>query len=730
MIAWTAFLGWAVWQHAQRTEQPPIYDAASYFQKAHNFWSQVDQGKLFNPLNVEPSFRPPATVLMSYPFGFESDYRGFYFRSIFLPLALLGIAIAIAGFGWRAAGAGDWLLVFFAMYLASLPAFYYFEFSPEFKNPHYWGLVDFFLSGMAALAAACSVRSLARFSIGWIAAATLASALCILIKPSGALVMALVGGIWLGLSALRIYLLRNAREQKMQALRWLWGSILIQALVGLCVLGLAFSSAYLSSANMELGVTAIGILKNEFTVSWTEAREFILHLGLGYAFPVVAALMVWFFGRQLARAGNDSNPWNRPMLCALAAASCAAFVFGAWFWIVGTGGARQIRYFFPFLLVAAIYAVPVIGQLARQLPRWQWLLLSLALLAPAVNLAVMLAQSSPSVAWQKWSGVNLSSGGTGTIAAQAKDLVAEAQREKRDLLVYSMAMNASDANFEAAFDYARIALAGAPKMAIARPRDWQRPTTFRIEDMLRATHWLFAPTRDPGEANAILDTSSIDSFAKERALFQAWAAKLTDKDGVAIVSQTADARVLRIVDPRLLEPAFDALLSRHQWRSIFVDANPKRRLTESETAAALLRYPPVLENVRFGDRFLLRALSPSRAGNDINLRVWWQPLPALKESDWAFFIHLVDEQGRILANNQLPFAVDASTRSGDKPIRFDQITIKNLPGNGSRSLAVGLVRPDQTLLAADRGSRDWHNHRVIVPLPAQPAQPAQKAPEK
>jgi len=139
LALWIAFVGWSMWQHAQQSQQPPIYDAFSYFIKGHNFWAEIHQHKLFNPFNVEPSFRPPGTILMSYPFGFNTDYRGFYFRSIFFPVALLGLAVVVAAYRGELDSRSKWQLVLFAVFLSCLPCFYDFEPSIEIPATMHWG---------------------------------------------------------------------------------------------------------------------------------------------------------------------------------------------------------------------------------------------------------------------------------------------------------------------------------------------------------------------------------------------------------------------------------------------------------------------------------------------------------------------------------------------------------------------------------------------------------------
>ena len=166
LLARLALVGTSTWRHTQETDQPPVHDAFTYYLKAHNFWANLSSAKGVNPLNLEPTFRPPGTVLMAYPFGFDPDYRNFYFRSIFLPIALLVAGVVVAGYGRDLSNRSKWYLALIAAFLTTLPAFYDFEVAPGFAVPSHWGLVDNFLGGMAALAAGASVRSVARQSTG------------------------------------------------------------------------------------------------------------------------------------------------------------------------------------------------------------------------------------------------------------------------------------------------------------------------------------------------------------------------------------------------------------------------------------------------------------------------------------------------------------------------------------------------------------------------------------
>lgn len=94
-ILWLALLAIAIWKHTHVTIQMPIYDSFAYYLKAHNFWEAVRIWQWFNPLDIEPTARPPGTILMSYPLGFDSDPRGFYFRSVYFHNCMLFLSVLI-----------------------------------------------------------------------------------------------------------------------------------------------------------------------------------------------------------------------------------------------------------------------------------------------------------------------------------------------------------------------------------------------------------------------------------------------------------------------------------------------------------------------------------------------------------------------------------------------------------------------------------------------------------
>src|SRR5262249_53769310 len=149
----------------------------------------VGEGRLLNLLSAPPPERPPGTVAMSYPFGFDRTFHGFYFRSVFVPVVLLCLAVWIAGAGTTSAD--PWTLPLLGPGVARRPILFQFELSDVLPSPVYWGPVDNFMAGISAVGAASIVRGLGRASFVWILVGFVAAAFSLLVKPAGVLTMGL-----------------------------------------------------------------------------------------------------------------------------------------------------------------------------------------------------------------------------------------------------------------------------------------------------------------------------------------------------------------------------------------------------------------------------------------------------------------------------------------------------------------------------------------------------------
>ena len=274
--------------------------------------------------------------------------------------------------------------------------------------------------------------------------------------------------------------------------------------------------------------------------------------------------------------------------------------------------------------MSATLALPVILSAVLTMSNWKLAIVSMVMVLPVVNMSLLLPQQNPSLEWQKWTGVNLSSGIKDPVIDQAQKIVNEVKRTGQNVTIFSLALNMVDADFQAVALNANYAVRPMPKISFLRPVDWQRPSTFRKDEMVSADYWIFEPVNDPKIVASKLNTFAVADFDQETMLFQAWASQLTTSEGVTVVSNSTNARVLRVNDNTPLESAFDQLVKNHSWRVAFIKANPKSRLGINELASELSLYPPSLENVNFGDIFHLRAFSVSQTGNQVTTRFWWE----------------------------------------------------------------------------------------------------------
>lgn len=715
LFIWILFLGCSLWQHAQFSQQPPIYDAFSYYEKAHNFWSQIEQRKWVNPFNVEPTFRPPGTIVMSYPFGFDADYRGFYFRSTFLPIALFILAFVICGYRRDLDEINKWHLMLFTAFFTTMPCFYHFEISPIIPSPDTWGLVDNFLAGVAALATASTVRSVWTRSYFWLTIGATLASFCLLIKPTGIFVMMLVGLSWFSLSVIELKLAWPSHEKLTKVFRRLLvGSVIFLAFY-LLVIACSFSSHYLSAHNLEYGQAAIVIMQKELALSWTVLRS-LIHDELGYPVIVLFCLIVLAGVSYLSRTYKQNQWWSQPVLIGLSCTSCGTLLFGVWFWIFGSGGASQLRYFIPFVLMTAIFAfLPTLVTL-RALGRWKRAVLLAIMIPPIINIGMLLLQRDPPVKWQTWTGVNLGTGTPDAISVQAQNFVSKVTHDGDvNILVYSFSMGYEDCAFTAAVQYSGLTMQ-QPIRALIRPVDWQRPTTFRRNELFDADYWLFKPEPNPQKALATLQSATpIETFQQEQALFEAWATRLTVSDGVSIVSNTPGARVLCITDLNSLEQSYNFLLSKHHWREIFLQQNFTRNTNESELATELAYHPPNLQNINFASPFFLRALSINRVGNLARVRLWMKPQAPLLDKDWAFFIHMLDTKGNIIQDRYIP--IQHGNTSSDVDYSFYQTVFNKLTKKETARLAVGFYRHNSEMLTDEKGDCNRDNRCVIIPMP-------------
>ena len=350
---------------------------------------------------------------MSYPFGFERDPRGFYFRSIFVPAALMILAAYTVARRRSATASYRWLAVLIAVLFSTRSLFYYFAIAPRHPFVSYWGQVDGFLSGVAALAAAAAWRCVGEKSIAWACIAAATSSLCMLIKPSGTVVAALIGVLWAALALARILIEAGASRQQRRAdiKRYLICGAIIAGVDAL-ILAAALSSAYLSNANLGYGAGALKVLKTLVVPSTLSATALwsYMRAGPGFAFMLVTVLAILVPASALLSTNRVATlETNARFSIAAALAAFVVLGFGLWFWL-GAGTEQQIRFAMPFCAISMVWMVPAVTEYWRAAPRPLTACAIVVMLAISLNLALLLAQGDPPAEWQRLSGISLDLG--------------------------------------------------------------------------------------------------------------------------------------------------------------------------------------------------------------------------------------------------------------------------------------------------------------------------------
>jgi hypothetical protein len=582
VLSWLVFLGVAVWRHVRVTEQPPIFDSLTYYWKAYSFWQAIHLGNIVDPLNLQPTFRPPGTIAMSYPFGFDPDPRGFYFRSVFLPAVLLTFAVLVAASRRRQELTERWYVALTAIFFSTPSLLYWFAIIPGASTTSYWGLVDGFLAGIAALAAAAAWKSVKQNSCTWTLAVALLSSFCIVIKPSGTFLAALIGVLWVFLTFVRIITTKVATRARTfkSWMRVILGALTI-AIMDVTVLAASVNSQYLSEPNIAYGQKMIVVARAELKVPLLSLWRLGLE-GLG------APLMLWMslaivivisgcFAARRQRYELDESV----LYCAAALAAVFAALFGGWFWLFFSGGQAVIRYAVPFFMVAMVLMVPpVVG--FRMAARSLTIASIFIMLGGSVNLAMLLARSSPGLVWQRWSGVSISPGLPFPPMTEFKRFV-EQPRAKRTF-VYSLDIDEADEILDSLSGTRWIFHPELAPISIRRPVKWDGPTTYHIDELLSSDYLLFRPVAQPSWQEVRAAGTFVPSFERECLIFRTWASSLTSADGVDVVVDFPSAKILAIRDRAQFRRSLMRVLPGHRWRPVFTEAN---RGILSEASAGL-----------------------------------------------------------------------------------------------------------------------------------------------
>ena len=717
IMIWLFFLAIAIWDHAALSQQPPIFDGLSYFLKGKHFWDLLWREHVFNPF-IWPALRPPGTILMSFPFGYDG-VQAFHFRSVFFPIVVSAMAAWISLKGSSAKTESVAIDTALVLALTSLPMFYELEPNSALASHVTWGHVDTFFASFAALAAAASLRSLHARSIGWLVFSAATASFSLWVKPAGLVVMALIAAVWFVVAVSRILVGRAHREASDREARYFVRGVTLTILIYAVTIVGAVVSGYLSPETVAFIATALTFI-GFLSTSWSlQSGISIVESTIGFPFGVLC--VVGLAGAlRVAFRETPKKAWLNNLALVGIISGLGYLVVGIGWWIMTAEGVA-VRYIFPFLLMFAVTLLPSICTAAVRLGRIGFLSVLVIGFGSAANLAALLVVQTPALKWQAATGVNLSAGIWNNEVAVARDFLTRKTSERSAPVIYAVDSNPGPYIFESELVFAREINPNVSNVRFLRPIDWRRISAYRFNDLLSADYLLVTPVRGVTLPN---EGKTLKGYYEEEEVMQVWVSSLSEADGVNIEINLPNMLLLKVTDRAALSKAAASFTKRFTWSKETTEANQlEANQPEWWDAAAVSAYAKSLaaEEIGFGGIYQVHALSINRVGNGIKIEVWWEELRREEANSQRYlFLHLVDQSGVIVHKLQIALQSYAPP-SADRRWRYGTVTFsKVLPNADLAALAFGVYQPSgpgSGLFLADKGKRDWDNKRVIVKLP-------------
>lgn len=716
LLIWLFYLAITIWEHATLSQQPPIYDGLSYFLKGKNFWDLIWQHHFFNPF-IWPSYRPPGTILLSFPFGYDG-FQAFHFRSVFFAIVLSAIAgcISLHGNSLKAESVAVYIALILA--LTSLPMFYAFEPNMALAKNFTWGHVDTFFASLAALSAAASLRSLHERSIGWLIFCVTTASFSLWIKPAGLVVMALLAGVWFVAAVSKILVVGTSREARDRETRYFVRGVTITIFLYAITVVAAVISGYLSRETIAFFKTAFGFIGSLSTPWSIQKMESIFASTIGYPF---GALCIAGMAGAIVVAVREAlkKVWLNDMALVGIISGLGYLVVGIVWWII-TAESVNARYIFPFLLMFAVTLLPSIRITAMRFGWITYLFVLVISLGSTANLAALLVAQTPALQWQRATGVNLSAGIWNSEVEAARRFLINKTRGGNTSVIYAVDSYPGAYIFECEVIFASFTKPDVSLVRFSQPIDWLRTSAYRFNDLLDADYLLVTPVRGVALPN---EGKTLMSYLEEEQVMRVWISNLTEADGVSNEINMPNMLLLKVVDRSALSKAAASFTKRFRWRNETVAANqpeanqPVWWSAQTLSASAKKR---AAEDIGFGGVYKLHALEINRVEKGIKIDVWWEELRHEEANNQRYlFFHLVDKSGEIIYNQQIelfPYRpIDAEKRWRHGAVQFNEA----LSDVNLTSLAFGIYQPSGQFLLADKKMlTDWEGRRVLVPLSA------------
>jgi hypothetical protein len=710
LIIWVFIVGSLTWQRSRESVIPPVWDQKSYVQKADAFWHSIQQGKIKNPLDIEPTVRPPGTILLTAPLGPLKDFRNFYFRSVMLPVAITILAVFITG----VASTGQaWPSALVALLVGSMPMFWQFE----SQHLNTWGMVDGFLASFSALAMACLLAGSLQGKAYWYLPATVATALLPLIKPSGFIVAAMILLSWLAVS-IRL-LARHPRERKQE-----WITLAMQTCLFVVTLGtvgiISKDSAYFSADNIAFGNNALAQLREQWGGSLMTSLGYlylIISHGIGLL-PLTAIVFLIIIAAAQERSEKKSvitimSAWTAQVGITVLLISLALCYQSTLF--------MQPRYLYPFITITIILIVPRLVVGSKQLKNTG--LCCLALL-PA---GLIVCLSSPSVARMSktWTGYELEAGRGAELIKLVSKLTQElhtAENQMPKIFIENSSINYSLMAFNAGYadnlqkmNYSDQEIDLGSKVSPS----WDKDPVIEIQDIYNSDILVFSMDGGGSKTESWFQKSG---YRTERNTWTNWLATTPASGSTVMSLRTPELMVLVVKNRELLEKQMRAFIASRSWRPEFLAANKIRNYSPGQLDSLNLSGELIKKPISYDNRLRVYALTISRAApkaEKVVVTVYSERLPGGKKDTLSLFIHELDSSKNIVVMHEIPLS---TSRLVGRPISMDETTFHAAPK--TKKLAIGVYEPRIGAIRTDWSrSTDWDGRRATIGLDSLP--PAQ-----
>jgi hypothetical protein len=541
----------------------PRSDAMQYFVKAKNVFDAVSSGHLAAIMDAPVVYRPPGSSILLYPFGFSPSYRSFYSRTVSVPIILWVTALFLSLRRFATTPLRRLSVIAICSGACSLPLFLQFQ----TDNPtSVWGLIDPLFASLAALATACLVEGAAHRNRLTTLAGWLAACLSLLVKPAGLLVLAACFGVWGVECLIRLRAERDRKHNDPSRFSYELQSLLLCAVTYVACLAVCLRSQYLTSANIAFfmggsrlqvqWMSGAGLLTGAFLrmLQASIGRWFLLPLGC------VILVAAWRTAKDACNLRVGAN--------AIRGASILILLSAAAYWW-GTMAGPQNRYFYPFLLIALLWAV-------RSIAAWLVLQRNLVQCAaigycatPTLAVIGMLWMPHPPARVQALLGVDLTTSLFVEETRLAERLLQESASLQRPVWV-SIVGSVREAQVIAPFEYEYGILGDRQRiMAGVQLCDWLRDPGVRVDELERVDfllcdkEWIgFHPARD----------SPVRGYHQEIGEFCRFLTGPSPR-GIELFHEGTMA-AYRVVNRRAFRMSLRAWAGTVRWENGFAERNP------------------------------------------------------------------------------------------------------------------------------------------------------------